>query len=154
MFQLDVPTRSPMLIVFRRVVVLVLTAFVLIGMVSTYRAWYQIKSLELSADSVMRAGSVIQTKVITYGRTPVDVQVELIQGSHSETIATYAVRANNWAFFNPRTRHASQNAFLTQGVLVDFEPGPAFLRATATGRHQWTRLPPPLIRTTNVEIQR
>jgi hypothetical protein len=139
--------------ILKRIFVVLIAAFLIVGAISSYRAWYQVKSLNLNADLVLHNGSLVETGVVSYGRTPVDVRVELIQGSKSETIGEYSVRGNNWSFFDPRTRHASRKNFLTQGVLSSFEPGKALLRATATGRPQWTRLPPPLIRETLVEIQ-
>ena len=154
MFQ-SLAIRQPAAIVLlKRLFLLLIIAFLIIGAVSTYRAWYQVKSLDIQSDPVITKGSVIETRVVTYGRTPVDVRLELIQGSHTEEIASYTVRGNNWGFFDPRTREASRKAFLTHGVLGEFEPGKAQLRATAIGREQWTRLPPPLIRETVVEIQR
>lgn len=138
--------------VLKRLVILVIAVVVAIGMISTYRAWYQVKSLELHSDSTLRPGSVVETNAASYGRTPVDVRVELVQDSHTEILVVYTIRANEWGFFDPRVRHSSRKLFLTQGVLGGFQPGKATLRATATGVEQWTRLPPPIIREMNVEI--
>lgn len=124
----------------------------IIGLISTYRAWYQVKSIDLHSESALRPGSIIETSVVSYGRTPVSVRLELIQDSHSEIVAAFRVRANNWAFFDPRTRHGAQRTFLTNGTLNNFQRGKALLRATATGVEQWTRLPPPLVREVPVEI--
>ncbi|HYJ89490.1 MAG TPA: hypothetical protein VEW46_25740 [Pyrinomonadaceae bacterium] len=60
---------------------------------------------------------------------------------------------NNWVFFDPRTREASKMAIVTEDVLDQFDGGKAWLRATAVGRPQWTRLPPPVIKELVVEIQ-
>jgi hypothetical protein len=39
-------------------------------------------------------------------------------------------------------------------MLSDFEPGAATLRASAVGRPQWLRVPPPTIREQSVSIER
>lgn len=88
------------------------------------------------------------------GRTTIDVRVELIQAGHSETLAVQQVRGNDWASFDPRPRRASQSVVLTPDQLARFLPAPAAVRATATGRRQWLRLPPPTVREAAVEIQR
>jgi len=44
-------------------------------------------------------------------------------------------------------------AIVTEDVLDQFDGGKAWLRATAVGRPQWTRLPPPVIKELVVEIQ-
>jgi hypothetical protein len=142
------------MVLVKSVFKLVVGAYLVIGLIAGYRAWFQVKSLHLqSTNSVLRRGSTIETTVVTYARTPVDVRVELIQGAHAETFAIQQVPDNIWAFFDPRTRQASQSAVLTEDFLGRFEPGKAQVRATATGRPQLTRLPPPLVRELTVEIQ-
>lgn len=124
------------------------------AVVSGHRAYYQVRSLELRvAEPILRDGSVIQTAVVGSGRTHVDVRLELIQGAHSETIAVQRVPGNDWAAFDPRPRRASNRVVLTPEILSRFPAGTAKVRATATGRPQWTRLPPPLVRETAVEIR-
>lgn len=143
------------MVVVKRTFKLILSAYLVIGLIAGYRAWFQVKSLELrSTDSVLRQGSAIQSTVVSYARTPVDVRLELVQGTHAETFAVQRVPNNTWSFFDPRTRKASQNAVLTSDVLDRFKPGKAQVRATATGRPQLTRLPPPLVREVEVEILR
>jgi hypothetical protein len=82
------------------------------------------------------------------------VRIELVQDEHSATIANFRVRGNQWALFDPRTQHGSQTTVLTDDVLKQFANGKAIVRATAIGRPQWGRLPPPLIRERVVNIQR
>lgn len=85
--------------------VVLLVVYLSIGMMAAYRAWFQVKSLDLKTnDSVLRHGSVVETILVSYARTTIDVRVELIQGSHAETIATKRLRGNEWAFFDPRSR--------------------------------------------------
>ena len=139
----------------KRAVLLCLTLCFLTALVSGHRAYYQVRSLELQlAEPVLRSGSVIQTAVAGSGRTTVAVRLELIQGAHSETLAVQHVRGNEWAAFDPRPQRASQRVVLTPELLARCQAGAAKVRATATGRPQWLRLPPPVVRESAVEIRR
>jgi hypothetical protein len=136
--------------------VLVLLAFCFVtALTSGYRAYYQVRSLELHlTEPTLRRGSVVQVEVVGSGRTTIDVRVELIQGEHSETLAVHQMRGNEWASFDPRPRRASPSVVVTPEQLALFTDGAAKVRATATGRPQWTRLPPPTVREVEVEIRR
>jgi hypothetical protein len=130
-------------------------AFLLIGMVSAYRAWVQVQQLGLkTSERTLRNGSTVETEVASSGRTTVDVHLELIQGTHSETLAVLNVRGNEFGFFDPRSKQATQRVTISDDVLTRFQAGEAHLRATAIGRHQWMRLPPPVVRELRVEISR
>src|SRR6266550_9063739 len=143
------------MVLVKRAFKLILGAYLVIGLIAFYRAWFQVKSLELkSTDTVIHRGSAVQTKVVSYARTAVEVRLELVQGAHSETFAVQHVPGNTWSFFDPRMRQASQSATLNGDILERFEPGKAQVRATATGRPQLMRLPPPLVREVAVEIGR
>jgi len=137
----------------KRVFVFVIVALIAIGVVSSYRAYVQVRSLELSAPRLLSAGSIVTTEVVSSGRTTVDVEVDLIQGAHSEHLFHVRLRGNELGFFDPRTKHASDSIALTAETLSKFQPGAALLRSVATGRHQWMRLPPPTVRELEVEIQ-
>lgn len=125
------------------------------ALLSGYRAWVQVRGLELSVDdAALRGGSVVRTSVVCSGRTTVDVRLELIQGARAETLALQRVPGNEWAAIDPRPRAASQAFAVSPETLARFQAGAALLRATATGRPQLTRLPPPTVRETPVEIRR
>jgi len=124
-----------------------------IGAVSSHRAYFQVRSLELNAPHTLSVGSVVNTAVVGSGRTQVDVEVDLIQGTHSERLQHLHLTGNNLAFFDPRPQHGVDTVTLTSDMLSSFQPGPARLRAVATGREQWTRLPPPTVRELEVEIK-
>ena len=143
------------LVLLRRAALGFLALCAVTALASWHRAYFQVRDLELRVDApVLRAGSVVETEVVSSGRTHVDVRVELVQGSQAETLAVQSVRGNEWGSIDPRTRRASQTVVLTPEVLSRFDSGAAVLRATATGRPQWTRLPPPTVRETAVEIRR
>ena len=137
----------------KRLFVFVIVLLLVIGAVSSHRAYFQVRSLELNAPHALSAGSVVKTSVVGSGRTMMDVDVDLIQGTHSERLLHLHLTGNELAFFNPRTQHGSESVVLTLETLSKFQPGPARLRAVATGREQWTRLPPPTVREMEVEIQ-
>jgi hypothetical protein len=144
--------RRPVVLLKRASLVL-LSAYVVILLIAGYRAYYQVRKLELgSVDSVLRSGSTIKTAVVSYARTPIEMRLELIQGAHSETLAVQHVPDNEWALFDLRNRSASQTVVLTAEVLKKFKHGQALVRATAVGRPQWMRLPPPVVRELDVDI--
>lgn len=143
------------LVFLRRVTLGFLALCAVTALASGYRAYFQVRGLELRVDApVLRAGSVVETEMVSSGRTHVDVRVELIQGTHAETLAAQTVPGNEWGSIDPRARHGLQRVVLTPEVLSRFQAGAAVLRATATGRPQWLRLPPPTVRETAVEIPR
>lgn len=138
----------------KRGILIFLCTFLLLGIVSSHRAYFQVRSLELRADDkVLRGGSVIQSDVISSGRTYVDLKLEMIQGAHAETLATKRVRGNEYGFLDPRAQTASLPVEPTPEILARFQNGAALLRATAYGHSQWTRTPPPVVREISVEIQ-
>jgi hypothetical protein len=104
-----------------RVVVFALLA---IGMVSSYRAYFQVWSLELSAPRVLSAGTVVKSEVVTSGRTAADVEVDLIQDTHSERLLKLHLGGNEFGFFDPRSKHASDSITLTSEMLSKFQPAP------------------------------
>jgi hypothetical protein len=130
----------------RRVFAFVIVVLLAIGMVSAYRAYIQVRALELNAPTALSVGSIVQTSLMSSGRTTVDVEVDLVQGAYPE-------RLIELGFLDPRTRRGSESATLTAQTLAHFQPGRARLRAVATGRHQWFRLPPPTVRELDVEIR-
>jgi hypothetical protein len=137
----------------KRVFVFVIVALLVIGAVSSHRAYFQVRSLELNAPHTLSGGSVVNTSVVVSGRTLVVFDVYLILGKNSERLQHLHLTGNNLAFFDPRTQHGSDSVALTSAMLSNFHPGPARLRAVATGREQWTRLPPPTVRELEVEIK-
>jgi hypothetical protein len=139
----------------KRAALVLLALCIVTAIMSGHRAYYQVRSLELQlTEPVLRDGSVIQIAVAGSGRTTIDVRLELIQGTHSETLTVLRAPGNDWAALDPRPQRASQRVVLTPELLARFDTGSAMVRATATGRPQWTRLPPTTVRESSVEIRR
>jgi hypothetical protein len=146
---------SRRVVLARRVVLVLLAVPVAVGMLSGWRAWVQVRSLELHADApVLRGGSIVQARVVTSGRTFVDLRLELVQGTHAETLAVRQVPKNRDAATDPRSRRDSLAVVLTPEQLERFRAGPVLVRAVARGRPQWLREPPPTVRERALEIQR
>ena len=139
--------------VVKRGIQAVIAVLVALALASGYRAYFQVHSLELrTGTETLRAGEKLGTRVVSYARTHVDVVVEIIQDGHRETVATQLVRSNAYAALDPRPQHASQSIVLTPEMRSRFHAGPAVVRATATGRPQWLRLPPPVVRERKVIV--
>ncbi len=141
------------MILLKRILVLIIAVHLLIGLISTYRAYYQIHSLNVTASDIVQPGSTIKTEVVTYGRSFADVRLELIQDGKALTLHEQHVAANEFGFYDPRTQTASFSVVITPQMLERFEAGSAVLRATAVGREQWTRLPPPVVREVPITIR-
>jgi hypothetical protein len=150
--QIEIEPARPL--VLRQCASFLISLYLMIGFVSAYRAFYQVQELKVTTTApTLRNGSVVETNVISYARTHVDVKLELIQGMNSATLAKQTVPGNDWGFFDPRNRQGTQSATITTDILKRFEPGTARLRATAIGRPQWTRLPPPVVHELIVQLQ-
>lgn len=172
MFQPLPSQRSFVFVLLKRLCLVLLSAYFVIGLISAYRAWYQVKSLDLKLTGFtgpiirhldhrrdntivgVASGSVFEADLVSYARTHIDVRLELVQGTNSETLAFGTLPGNQWGFWDPRTRQRSFKTVLTDEVLSHFQPGRAKWRATAIGRHQWMRLPPPVVREMTVELPR
>jgi hypothetical protein len=137
----------------KRGIVAVFVALFVIGGISAHRAYFQVRSLDVKTPQVLTNGSVVEVAVVCSGRNKVDVEAELVQGDHSETLFNIRVPGNELAFFDPRAQHASRSAVLTDETLTSFQSGAARLRVVATGRMQWGRLPPPTVREFEVTLQ-
>jgi hypothetical protein len=126
-----------------------------IGALSSYRAWVQIKSLTLSTTSIVLApGVVVRSDLVSWARTESDARIEIVQGRDTAMLGEVYVSRNREPVFDPRPRRGSVIVTLTSETLARFENGPAVLRASAVGRPQWLRVPPPTIREQPVTIAR
>lgn len=153
MFESVVISQPRSMIVVKRAFQLLVSAYLVIGLIAFYRMWFQVRSLEVHAsESILRPGSTIETNLGSYARTPIEVRLELVQGAHAETFALVHLPDNDWAFLDPRPRQASQTNVLTADVLSHFQKGKALVRATALGRPQLSRTPPPVVREVEVQI--
>lgn len=96
----------------------------------------------------------MRSEIVSWARTESDARIELVQGDHVEMLGEVYVARNREPVFDPRPKRDSVVVTLTPTVLARFENGPARLRASAPGRPQWLRVPPPTIREHAVVIER
>lgn len=148
------PSREARWLIFvKRTLLIVAAAHLLIGLVSAYRVYFQIHSLQIVASDSVKAGSVIHAEVVTYGRTFATMQLELVQDGSAVSLGQLRVPRNELGFYDPRPQRASFYVTLAPQTLDRFHSGSATLRATALGTPQWTRLPPTLVRELEVTVQ-
>lgn len=146
---------SRSIVLLKRTILAFLAVNLVVALLSGHRAYFQVRSLELSSpEHIPHGGLTIETSVVTSGRTFVDLKLEMIQGAHTEPLAARQVMKNRFASYDPRTQRAALTVTLTPELLARFEDGPARVRATATGSAQWLRVPPPEVREIAVELRR
>lgn len=136
----------------KRGMVASVVALLVIGAVSSHRAYFQVRSLEVKAPPQLTDGSLVEIATVCSGRNAVDVEGKLIQGEYSEMLFNFRVPGNELAFFDPRAQRLTYVAVLNSESLVNFEPGAARLRVVAIGRPEWGRVPPPTVRELDVTI--
>lgn len=137
------------------VITVALVTYVIPGLFSSYRAWVQVHSLDLSVPrKAIQSGDTIRVRTVSWARTWVYVDLVLIQGARAETLAVHEIPKNHNPSIDPRWRRDSINLVLTDTSLSGFKPGPAKIHVSATGGPQWLRTPPPLIREAAVQLVR
>ena len=136
----------------KRGMIATIVALLVIGAVSSHRAYFQVRSLEVEAPQQLTDGTLVKIATVCSGRNAVDVEGKLIQGEYSEVLFNFRVPGNELAFFDPRAQRLNYVAVLNSESLVNFEPGAARLRVVATGRPEWGRVPPPTVRELDVTI--
>jgi hypothetical protein len=132
----------------------VLVTYLLPGLFSSYRAWVQVRSLDLFVPrKELQIGDTIRVRTVSWARTWVDVDLLLVQGAHADTLATHEIPKNHNASIDPRWRRDSIDLVVTEPLLKGYERGPATIRVSATGGPQWLRTPPPLLREAAVQLR-
>lgn len=143
----------PSIVLVKRLALTVVAIHAVLASISGYRAWVQVRSLDLSVEGpTMTVGSRVDAEVVSWARTFVTVRVELVQGDRTELLAQGRVRANAQAVYDPRWQRMAVHGVLSAAQLERFRPGPATVRATAVGGSQFLRTPPPKVRLIPVRI--
>jgi hypothetical protein len=147
--------QPPSMRVLKWIVVPFVCVHVVLASFSGYRAIVQVYSLDLRASGpTLRPGSTVTFDVASSGRVWVHVDVELRQGQRAETLAVHWIPTHTTPSYDPRTIRGHVELTLTPEQLARLEPGPAVVRATAHGRSQWLRTPPPVVRELGVNVER
>ena len=143
------------MMVLRRVILPLLGVHFTLALWSGYRAIVQVFSLNVQLSSpTVRPGATVGYDVVSSGRAPVTVTLELVQGPRAETLAVRRVATSIDPAYDPRTKKGSASVVLSAAQLARFAIGPAAVRATALGSSQWLRVPPPTVREVAVTIER
>src|ERR1041385_7190746 len=141
------------MVVLRRVIVPLVAIHIILATWSGYRAVVQVFSLDvLVPAAIVHDQSMVGFRATSSGRVWVTERVELIQGSHSETLIATRVPSTVNPSYNPRPVRATQSVPVSADFIDRFAAGPAPLPATAVGRPQWLRPPPPTVREMAITI--
>jgi hypothetical protein len=151
----DLSGSSSSVTLVRRAIIVLLVAFLVMGALSSHRAWVPVRSVDLEiSGTTLHDGSIVHSEIVGTGRVPVTLRVELVQGTRTDTLALQRVRGNRDGFWDPRSRRGSVNVVLSPELLSHYQAGPAIVRATGQGGMQWRREPPPVVREIAVQIER
>lgn len=130
----------------KRVTIVVLAVWLPSAAFSGFRAIVQVYDLDVRiSGAAIRPGTLIEADVVTSGRTHADVLVELRQGTAIDTVGSVFVPGNSDGALDPRPCRGTLRVVLTEDHIRKLAPGPVTVRATAVGRSQWMRTPPPTI---------
>lgn len=147
--------RPKSMVILKWIILPLLIVHVVLASWSGYRAIVQVYSVDVSvADSVIRAGSPVVYNAVGSGRVTVTLRLELLQDSLKQPIGQHIINTYTTPSYDPRPIRGGATVSLTPSMLARFSAGPATIRATATGRAQWLRTPPPTVREIPVIIEK
>ena len=150
MFQPPPPSRAFTLL--KRIAIVLVAVQTVLAAWSGYRAVVQVLALDVTATPVLGEGATIHAKVTSSARTSVALRLEIVQGDRVSMLGTRVVGTHRDAALDPRIMRETLDVRLSRRDLAGFQPGVATIRAVATGRSQWLRVPPPTVRTIAVRI--
>jgi hypothetical protein len=121
---------------------------------SIYRRLRQIIHIEVTASSsVLTPGATVSYDVIASGEVRNRIRLELVQGTHSETLREELSRVNSISSYDPRIFRYIRTITVTPALLSRFEHGPATLRLTGFGSQKLLQTPAPRVRDLPVQIR-
>lgn len=137
----------------RRMMIVAMCLTVVLFSWSIYRRVWQVLRLDLRASSlVLTPGATVSTEVITTGEVPNPIRLELVQGTHSETLVELRGGLPTVRSFDPRLYRYTPRTVITPELLARFSSGPAMLRLTGVGMQKLLRTPPPRVRELQVTL--
>ena len=146
---------STPLIWFKRVAITVVCIHLLLSAWSTSPRNWQVLRIKLRVSSpILAAGETVSYDVVTSGETHNRILLELVQGTHSETLFEERSRVSAVNTYDPRLFEYEKTVTVTPELLERFAPGPATLRLTGFGGPKFFRTPAPRIREVKVELRR
>ena len=143
------------MMILKWIILPLLVLHVVLALWSGYRAIVQVYSVDVSvAEPVIRAGSPVRYTAVGSGRVTVTLHLELLQDSLKQPIGQQILNTYTTPSYDPRPIRGGATVSVTPDMLARFARGPATIRATATGRAQWLRTPPPTVREIPVVIEK
>ena len=137
----------------RRLILAVAVPFFLVDGFAIYRRLTQLRRLDVQVtDTELHAGSAVTLDASSWATTMMTVRLELVQGTHAETLLLHRLPPNEEATLDPRPRSARVRIVLGAEQLQRYAAGDAVLRATATWRAQLLRKSHPVVRERAVRI--
>ena len=145
----------PVLAWMRRIAITVISVHLVFASWSAYRRFHQIFRVDLHPSATtLAAGSVVKCDVVTSGEVQNRVRLELVQGSHAETMLELRADVNGISAYDPRLFRYTPRVTVTAALLSRFASGPATLRLTGFGGQKLLQTPPPRVRELPVVISR
>jgi len=125
-------------------------AFAVWGM---YRRIWQVLRVDVRASStVLTPRSTVSYDVVTTGEVSNRIRLELVQGSHTETLMERRGRLSAINTYDPRLFEAAGQVEITPELLSRFAPGAATIRLIGFGGQKLLHVPPPRVRSLAVEL--
>jgi len=137
----------------RRVLIVAVALNVALFSWSMVRRIWQVMRIDFSVTSLTLApGVTVSTDVITTGEVPNPIRLELVQGSHAETLIERHGGLPTVRSYDPRLFRYTPSVVITPELLARFAPGPATLRLTGVGMQKLLRTPPNRVREIQVTL--
>jgi len=103
----------------KRVGIAVVCVHVLFSCWSTYRRIWQVLRIDLQASSlILAAGETVSYDVVTSGETHNRILLELVQGTHTETLLDQRAQVNAVNTYDPRVFEYVRTVTITPGHAV------------------------------------
>ena len=139
----------------RRAMIVVAGAYFLVFCWSIFRRIRQVLRVEVTASSpVLTPGATVSYDVVTSGEVQNRILLELVQGTHSETLLERRSRVSTISALDLRLFQYTPTVVITPELLARFAPGPATLRLTGFGSQKLLRTPAARVRELSVSIGR
>lgn len=146
---------SPIVRGVRRASIVVAGVYIVLAAWGFYRRIRQVLWIELeTSGSVLAPGAVVGYDVITSGEVHNRIRLDLVQGTHRETLLEQRARLSSSNTVDPRIFRYRPTVTITSALLSRFQPGPAMLRVIGFGDSKLLHTPPPRIRELPVELRR
>jgi hypothetical protein len=144
---------EPQFLVLRWLTIAVLALFVPSACWSGYRAIVQVKSLAIRASgTALGPGTRVAIDGVSWARNYVTMRLMLAQDGRTDTLIVHEIGTHGVPSLDPRWQAESDSAVLSAERLARYHDGEATLVATAVGRSQWLRVPPPTVRVLRVTL--